>query len=117
MKYNALIIFLIVILFSCSPENNKVNLVVYPEYCGGCVSRNFYIIKNDNLKDKFSVYFDTTDVFILDAAKTNNLKFIHTNNNNIRSKFGDYANIVLFSSGKDPIELKTNEILEKGKHY
>ncbi len=117
MIYKILTILFIVVLFSCSPENNKIDLVVYPEYCGGCVSRNFHAIKNDNLEDKFNVYFDTTDTFILEAANINSLKFYHMDNSKIRAKFGDYANIVLFSTGKEPIELKTNEIIEKGKHY
>ncbi len=116
MKYRVLIIFFNVILLSCGVDN-KVDLVVYPEYCGGCVSRIFYTIKNDKVDDKFNIYFDTTDIFVLGAAKLNSLNFNHLENSNIRLKFGDYANVVLFSSGKEPIELKTNEIIEKGKHY
>ena len=117
MIYKALIILSIVTLISCGQRNNEIDLVVYPEYCGGCVVRNFHTIKNDSLENKFKVYFDTTDKFILEAASLNNLKFKHIDNREIRSRFGDYANIVLFSSETSPIELRTNEIIEKGKHY
>lgn len=70
-----------------------------------------------HLADQFNIYFDTTDSFILDIAKMNHLQFHHIDKSEISSKFGDYANLVLFVPGKEPIELKTNEIIEKGKHY
>lgn len=92
-------------------------MVVYPEYCGGCVTRNFQTIRNEKKDDRFNVHFDTTDRFILEAAKLNGIKYYHVDNHEIRSKFGDYANIVLFSKGMEPKELKTNETMEKGKHY
>lgn len=117
MRYSGLFLLFFILLFSCGQENNKINLVVFPDYCGGCVSRNFHALKNINTEDKFNVYFDTSDLFILDAAKLNNLKFTHIDNSKIHAKFGDYANIVLFTPGKEPTELKTNEIVEKGKHY
>ena len=65
MKYSTLILFFIGLLFSCKVENNKIDLVVYPDYCGGCVSSNFSAIKNNNMQDKFTIYIDTTNIFIL----------------------------------------------------
>ncbi len=55
--------------------------------------------------------------FILSIAKSNNLNYKHIDNKVIYNTFGDYANIVIFNSKNRPIELKTNETIEKGKHF
>lgn len=117
MRYNILILFLLIsISLSCN-KKTKTDLVVYPEYCAGCVSKNFFIIKNNNLNDKFNIYFDTTDLYILKAAKLNNLNYNHIDFSEIRPKFGDYANIVLIPPEGIPEELRTNEFIRKGKHF
>jgi len=117
MKFNFLFFLLIVLFFSCSEKNKNIDMVIYPEYCGGCVSRNFSAIKNNDLNDKFNIYFDSTDLFILNESKLNKLDFNHIDNTDIRSKFGDYANIVILMLDGEAIELKTNETIEKGKHF
>jgi hypothetical protein len=92
-------------------------LVVYPEYCGGCVIRNFSELKNKKLADKFTVYFDTTNTFILNCATQNKLNFQHIYNKDIPAKFGDYANVVVINLDGKTIELKTNETITKGVHF
>lgn len=117
MKFRLSLITLMLLFFTCNVKDKKADLVVYPEYCGGCVTRNFSTIKNNNWGDQFNIYFDSTDAFLLDQSKLNNLQFHHIDNNDIRSKFGDYSNIAIIKQGGEPIELKTNETLEKGKHF
>ena len=102
---------------SCNSRKLKIDIVVFPEYCGACVAKNFQAIVNDEVENCFVLYLDTTDQFLKDLAKLYNLEFIHISNYNIQHKFGDYANIVLYPPKQKPIELKTNEIIERGKHY
>tara|TARA_R110002072_G_scaffold302060_2_gene483619 strand:+ start:42151 stop:42507 length:357 start_codon:yes stop_codon:yes gene_type:complete len=118
MNYNSLIFTFVLLLFaSCSGGKSEIDLVVFPDYCGGCVIKNFSEIKNASAEEEFNIYFDTTDSFILDVAIANNLDFNHVNSSEIASTFGDYANIVVIKLGHEAIELKTNELIEKGKHY
>jgi hypothetical protein len=91
--------------------------VVFPDHCGGCVSKNFHTINSKKLNDELNIYFDTTDSFVLNEAKRNNLGFIHIDNKDIPAKFGDYANIVIVNLKGEAIELTTNEVVEKGKHF
>jgi hypothetical protein len=119
MNYNLAGLFLFVFLIgtSCNDKNKKNDLIVYPEYCGGCVIKNFGEIKNKNLEDRFNLYFDSTDIFILNTAKMNNLEFTHVDKSQIPLKFGDYANLVVIKSNSQAIELRTNEIITEGVHY
>ena len=117
MIYKKLTSLLLIILCSCSLQDSKIDLVVYPEYCVGCVIKNFQAIKNNSLDEKFNIYFDTTDKFILDAANSNGLEYNYIENEKIALHYGDYANIVLFKKNEAPIELKTNEKIKKGKHF
>lgn len=116
MSCRLLIFSCLLLLCSCAHEN-EIDLVVYPEYCGGCVKRNFKVLGIQNYDGKFNIYFDTTDTFILGQARLNDLVYHHIDNGEIRSKFGDYANIVLISAAGERIELRTNETIKKGTHY
>lgn len=117
MKFNFFFILIMLLFSSCSEKNEKNILVVFPDYCGGCVSKNFLTIDQNNLNDKFKIYFDTTDSFVLNAAKMNKLSYNHIYNKDIPPKFGDHANLVIIDLAGKSTELTTNEILEKGRHY
>jgi len=117
MKYRVLVFICILLSFSCEFWNDKIDLVVYPEYCRGCVSKNFSSIRLDSLGSTFSVYFDTTDTYVLNEAKRNKLRYTHISKSEVRPKFGDYANVVIFPPGKKAVELSTNEVLSKGVHF
>ncbi len=108
---------LFLVLYSCSILNNKTKMIIYPEYCGGCVSRNFSEIKIKNLQINFIVYFDTSDKFTLERADINQINYKHISNKEIANKFGDFANIVTQKKGSSFVELKTNETIEYGIHY
>ncbi len=115
MKYSVISI-LIVLFYSCS-NNNKLKLVVYPEYCQGCIIRNFMQIKKDNTKDKFQIYLDTSDQFLFSFIKNNGFKIHHIKKEDIKFQFGDYCNILFINKEGRKFELKTNETLKKGKNY
>ncbi len=117
MKFNLIIILVSSLSFGCGFSRNKTKLIVYPVYCGGCVIDNFAIINQQGLNSTFDVFFDTTNVFIVNEAKKNRLHYYHLAENDIYEKFGDYANVVVINKNGKPIELKTNERLEKGIHY
>ena len=116
MKSKLVIIVCSVILLSCT-DRNKNKIIVFPEYCQGCVVRNFEAMKNQKISSEFEIYFDTTDAFVLQTAKNNKLKFHHISNQDIPEKFGDYANLVVINSAGKTTELKTNETLSKGVHF
>jgi hypothetical protein len=116
MKSKFIIIFCSAILFSCT-DKDKNKIIVFPEYCQGCVVRNFESINNQKTGSEFEIYFDTTDAFVLRTANNNKLKFQHISNQDIPGKFGDYANLVVINSKGRSIELKTNETLTKGVHF
>lgn len=109
-------ILILTVTFSCQ-EKDKNKLIVYPEYCQGCIIRNFSELKSSNMINEFDIYFDTTDLFILNSAKQNKFNFYHIANTDIPSKFGDYANIVVINKDGEVHELKTNETIEKGVHF
>jgi hypothetical protein len=117
MKFNFFLIPFILLLISCNEQNKKNSLVVFRDYCGGCVSKNFRAINNNKLNDELSIYFDTTDSFVLNEAKRNKLDFIHISNKDIPAKFGDFANIVVLNAKGEVTELTTNDVIEKGKHF
>ncbi|WP_457618658.1 hypothetical protein [Lutibacter sp.] len=116
MKYKLLIIFFLSITASCV-DRFKNKIIVFPEYCQGCVVRNFEALKNQKIGSDFEIYFDTTDVFVLQTANDNKLQFQHISNQDIPEKFGDYANLVVINSKGKTTELKTNETLTKGVHF
>lgn len=119
MKCNYFILISILSLFaiaSCYNDHKRVDLIVYPEYCKGCVSKNFFILKNKDFDKYVDIYFDTTDVFLLNTAKLNDLSYNHIDNDDVFLNYGDYANVVVSKNGH-VTELKTNEVIEKGKHF
>ncbi len=116
MKSKLFIIFCLGILSSCA-DRSKNKIIVFPEYCQGCVVRNFESMKNQKIDSEFEIYFDTTDVFVLQTANNNSLKFQHISNQDIPEKYGDYANLVVIDSEGKTTELKTNETLTKGVHF
>lgn len=115
MKYSFLILFPI-LLFSCqSPGKQK--LVVYPEYCHGCILRNFMQIKKDKSINDFVVYLDTSDSFLRSFMKRNGFKINPIKSDSIKFVFGDYSNILFINLEGKKVELKTNETLIKGVNY
>ncbi|MDR9399716.1 hypothetical protein [Salibacter sp.] len=118
MKYNSIVFLVSILIIGSCKQSDKVKVIVYPEYCKGCVIKNFSSISNNsNLNNKVSIYFDTTDSFILNTAKKYHLGYKHIDNANIPLEFGDYANVVVINLEGEPTELRTNEVLEKGKHF
>ena len=117
MRYNFLFIILITLLTSCHMGNKKSIVVVFPDHCGGCVSKNFRAINANKLNDELDIYFDTTITSVLNEAKQNNLNFIHIANKDIPARFGDFANIVIINSEGKATELSTDQVIEKGKHF
>jgi len=115
MRFSALI-FAFILLFQTGCNKNEVKIVVYPNYCKGCVMKNFPILKDIQGKENIALFFDTTDVFLRSEANLNNLLFKHVENDVIPSQFGDFANLVVIK-GDQAIELRTNEKIEKGTHY
>jgi len=116
MNYKLIFTF-VVLLFLSSCQEKKNTLVVYPEYCGGCVIRNFTKLKETGRSGEFDIYFDTTDAFVLSNAKKSHFKFHHISNDAIAAKWGDYANVVVINTDGKVTELKTNETIQKGVHY
>ena len=92
-------------------------IIVFPEYCGGCVQRNFKIIHQESTNNSFKLYFDSTDRFVLNEAKRYNLNYEHIDRKSIYIKFGDYANLVVRKQNGETIELQTNQVIQKGVHY
>ncbi|MCO5259606.1 MAG: hypothetical protein M9916_05635 [Crocinitomicaceae bacterium] len=115
MKFN--LVFLCLISFFSCQKKEKNYLIIYPEYCGGCIVRNFTTINKNEFIDEFSVLFDTTDLFILEQAKQNKLNYTHLNNSEIYEKFGDFANLVIVNKQGKSHELSTNETIQKGIHF
>lgn len=110
-------LLILLLFFTNCTSKDKIDVIVYPDYCGGCVTRNFYEISQSKDIEKFNIYFDSTDRFIFNESKSFGLNFIHIDNNDIPLKFGDYANLVVINLQGDVFELKTNETIYKGKHY
>lgn len=110
-----LLFVLISFLYSCGEE--KIKVVVFPEYCGGCVENNFQILSNQKLEDQYELFFDTTDYFILNEAKRNHLKFNNVTPHEVRMKFGDYANIILIDKDGSVEELSTISIIDVDKYF
>lgn len=117
MKYSAIVLLLGLLLSSCQTKNRKVSMIVYPEYCRGCVVGNFDAIRQEKAVQDFIIYFDTTDAFILELAVANRLLYQHVKNSEIPARFGDYANLLVLAPGKPPVELRTNEIIQSGVHF
>lgn len=87
----------------------KVDIIVYPEYCGGCIETNFALLNNQELKGKFNLYLDSNNHFLLHEARINKLNFIQIDNDKIREKFGDYDNIVVLDRNGKKKEMPTNK--------
>lgn len=100
----------ITFLFSCNLKE-KPKVIVYPQYCGGCVLKNFDMLSHKVAKESFSLYFDTTDVFVLNACKKVNLNYKHLDNDEIYRRFGDNANVVVISKKGKLKELNTNQVI------
>lgn len=110
----ALSLLIGLIATSCSKSGFEV--VIYQTYCKGCVITNFGILGEIKDTEEFSLYFDTTDIFLRSEANLNGLEYFHMENEDIPSRFGDFSNVVVQSS-IGTFELKTNEKIEKGVHY
>lgn len=115
MKYS-IVLVLFTTLLSCNYTNQK-KLVVYPEYCHGCILRNFLQIKKEKKQDEFITYIDTTDEFLNSFMNRNGYRVHHIKNDSIKFIFGDYSNILYIDNKGLKIELKTNETLGKEIEY
>lgn len=99
----------IVSCVSESEQNFNNSVIVYSTYCGGCVVKNFELLKSNDKFKTTRLIFDTTNSFILDEAKKNNLKYEHLGNDSILINFGQLANIVFINIKGLKNEIKTNE--------
>ena len=112
----SLILTLFLSVVSCT-NKSKNKLIVYPEYCQGCILRNFAALKDSDYVINFDVYFDTTDLNLVEIAKKNKIPYHHIDNSEIAVKFGDFANLVVINEVGNKYELKTNETLTRGIHF
>lgn len=71
MKYNFFLVFFFLSGFIVCGGKEKNELVVYFEYCQGCIIWNFFRLKVDYVVDWFEVYIDIIDVFLLKNVKDN----------------------------------------------
>lgn len=109
-------LLLFFILLSCNSANKQNfndSVIVYSTYCGGCVVKNFALLRHNNKFKDTRLIFDTSNTFILDEAKKNHLVYNHLCNDSILINFGQLANIVYINRKGKKIELKTNESILK----
>lgn len=98
-------------LISCNTKPNGEHVIVYRYHCNGCVEKNFKVIANSQDKNNINVIIDTSDFFVNEVAKNNNITVKHLSYDEITKQFGDYANVVYIDRNGKVVELRTDEII------